>query len=104
MFAARGVGLYIIHRVECVGNEVGKIDDGEDITRSSQPSPIRRRDTQPAITMLHQDSSKPANFVMHLLHRLLETFILDGKSFDFGLELVEPCFLALTAFKGGCLV
>lgn len=22
--AARGVGLYIIHRVECVGNESGK--------------------------------------------------------------------------------
>lgn len=54
--------------------------------------------------MLHQDGSKPANFVMHLLHRLLETFILDGKSFDFGLELIEPCLFALTAFESSCLV
>lgn len=51
--------------------------------------------------MLHQDGSKPANFFMHLLHRLLKTFILHGESFDFGLQFVEPCFLALTAFKRG---
>jgi hypothetical protein len=74
-----------------------------DVAASSSDGPaVARRDTQPAIAVLHEYRAEPSHLLVQTRDRLLHPIIVDGEALHFGLEFGQPRLLPLPTFESGC--